>query len=79
MILITRWRFLGNRKRQLPNTYDMYSLIQCDSDVAEWIEAQEKILWHREETSANSFIYWINEKMITLLILSWPQNNGEFL
>lgn len=70
--IIKKWQILKDYKPvQMPGTYDMYYLVDCDYTIGDWIETQEKILW-QQYGSRHQSIYWVNEKVLTLIMLKWP-------
>ena len=70
--IIKKWQILKQYKpQQKPGSYDLYYMVDCDYTIGDWIESQDKDLWVMYGSRHQS-IYWVNEKLLTILIITWP-------
>jgi len=66
-----RWYKVESTPKQLPGTTEMYWLIDCDYTIGVWIETSDKHYW-RSPVGHHLGIYWVNEQLLTIIALQWP-------
>lgn len=78
MVIIKKWVRTGNIKpKQRCGTVDLFYLVEADAEVKDWIVEQEQSLWIFQEGWYGN--YWVDEKLLVLMTIKWPDSLMEDL
>jgi len=69
--IIKHWvRENNTNPKQRVGTEYMFQLISASNEVYDWITTQDRDLWIEPKNRGDSL--WVDEKLIVIMLMKWP-------